>query len=68
MVFAKNKQTNSTSITTIELVTKSLHVIDKNEYTTGVFLDFAKSFDIVDHEILLKKLEHLSIMKFVVLP
>ena len=31
--------------------------VDNNLYTCGVFLDFAKAFDTVNHQILLKKLE-----------
>ena len=56
--FRKN---HSTNLATIELTTKLLQAIDNNEYTIGVFLDLAKAFDTVNHEILLKKLEHYGI-------
>ena len=55
------KKKHSTNLATIELVTKILQAIDNNEYTIGVFLDLAKAFDTVNHEILLKKLEHYGI-------
>ena len=45
----------------MELVTKILQAIDNSEYTIGVFWDLAKAFDTVNHEILLKKLEHYGI-------
>ena len=35
--------------------------IDRNEYAIGVFVDVAKAFDSVNHDILLLKLEHLGI-------
>ena len=58
MVFAKK---HSTNLPTIELTTKILQSIDNSEYTIGIFLDLAKAFDTVNHEILLEKLEHYGI-------
>ena len=55
------RRKHSTNLATVELVTKILQAIDNSEYTIGVFLDLAKAFDTVNHEILLKKLEHYGI-------
>ena len=55
------RKKHSTNLATIELVTKMLQAIDNSEYTIGVFLDLTKAFDTVNHEILLKKLEHYGI-------
>ena len=55
------RKKHSTNLATIELMTKITDAIDNNEYTVGVFLDLAKAFDTVNHEILLKKLEHYGI-------
>ena len=41
-----------------ELVRNSL---DKNEFAAGIFLDLQKAFDTVEHEILIKKLNHYGI-------
>ena len=35
--------------------------LDKGDYVIGVFLDFSKAFDTVDHDILLQKLEFYGI-------
>ncbi|KAI0242182.1 hypothetical protein LSAT2_014410, partial [Lamellibrachia satsuma] len=35
--------------------------MDKKEHVIGLFLDFAKSFDTVNHDILLRKLDHYEI-------
>jgi len=35
--------------------------IDKNEHTVGLFLDFDKAFDMVNHIILTTELEHYGI-------
>ena len=42
----------------MDKITKSL---EKGEFVFGVFLDFSKAFDIVDHDILLLKFEHYGI-------
>ena len=41
----------------VEISDNLKKAIDNNLYTCGVFLDFAKAFDTVNHQILLKKLE-----------
>ena len=47
------------------VITKISQAIDNNEYTLGVFLDLAKALDTVNHEILLRKLDHYRIKGFV---
>ena len=48
---------HSTAQAIAELTHTLRKAIDNNLYTCGIFLDFSKAFDTVNHEILLKKLE-----------
>ena len=47
----------STEQAIVEISDNLKRAVDNNLYTCGVFLDFAKAFDTVNHQILLKKLE-----------
>ena len=41
----------------IEITDYIKRLIDEINYVIGIFIDFKKAFDTVDHEIMLKKLE-----------
>ena len=45
----------------LSIVDKIQNSIEGREYSWGIFLDFSKAFDTVNHKILLKKLEHYGI-------
>ena len=42
----------------LTFIDKVIQAIENGEYAIGVFLDFSKAFDTVDHKILLDKLDH----------
>ena len=51
--FQKGKSTHMALITLVDRITEAL---DNGDYVVGVFLDFSKAFDTVDHAILLDKM------------
>ena len=53
--FRKKHSTSHALLTFIEKVTQAL---DNHSHMLGIFLDFSKAFDTIDHKILLKKLYH----------
>ena len=56
--FRKYHSTYMALMVLVDKITKSL---EKGEFVVGVFLDFSKAFDTVNHKILLKKLEYYGI-------
>ena len=52
---------HSPNLALIILVDKISQALECGEYVLGLFLDFSKAFDTVNHEILFKKLEYCGI-------
>ena len=48
---------NSTEHAVIQIISKILDAYNENRYTLGIFIDLSKAFNIVDHDILFKKLD-----------
>jgi hypothetical protein len=55
------REKHSTALALALLSDKINESFSENKFTIGVFLDFSKAFDTVDHSILLQKLEHYGI-------
>ena len=51
----------TTSMAILDIYTKIVQAFEKNENACCIFLDFAKAFDTVNHNILLNKLENYGI-------
>ena len=56
--FQKNK---STFLAVLDIYSKLIKSIENKEFSLCIFLDFAKAFYTVNHEILFSKLEHCGI-------
>ncbi len=56
--FQKNKSTEHNLLHAINFIHGALN---RGEYAIGIFLDLKKAFDVVSHEILLKKLKFLGV-------
>ena len=56
--FRRSHSTIHTLLNIVERIRKSL---DSGDFACGVFVDFAKAFDTVDHSILISKLNHYGI-------
>ena len=52
---------SSTHVALLTFIDKIIEAIENGEYAIGVFLDFSKALDTVDHKILLNKLDHYGI-------
>ena len=52
---------HSPDLALICLVDKISNALENGEYVLGLFLDFSKAFDTVNHDILFTKLEYLGI-------
>ena len=52
---------HSTDRAILSIVDKIQKAIEERNYSCGIFLDFSKAFDTVNHKILLGKLEHYGI-------
>jgi hypothetical protein len=56
--FVKNRSTTSAMLSLINRVVKD---IDSKQFAVGMFFDFTKAFDMVDHELLLCKMSHIGV-------
>ena len=52
---------HSTIFAILSLVDYITQALEKGEYVIGIFLDFSKAFDTVNHSILLEKLQYMGI-------
>ena len=55
------RKSHSTKHALIEITEKIRKALDSRKFACGIFVDLQKAFDTVNHEILLKKLEHYGI-------
>ena len=52
----------STKLSLINLINEITQFTDEGRVTFGIFIDFAKAFDTIDHTVLQNKLSHYGIL------
>ena len=55
------RENHSSYMAILTLLDQIIKAIDNNKFAIGIFIDFAKAFDTVNHQILLSKLYHYSV-------
>ena len=55
------RKSHSTYMALMTLMDRLITSLENDEHVIGIFLDFSKAFDTVDHAILLKKMSHYGI-------
>ena len=55
------RKERSTSMAITQLIEELTNANEDKKFTIGVFIDLKKAFDTIDHELLLRKLEHYGI-------
>ena len=59
MALEKN---HSTETATIKFTDKIISALDSNKYPACFFIDLSKTFDTIDHDILLHKLKNMALI------